>query len=411
MGKTVIALKVCQVLEARTLVIAPLSVCLVTWPDEIEKWGHFRGLTYRVLHGKTKQLANEQIDILNPEGLKWLGSQDLKNRYDMLIIDESTKFKNWSAKRTKTLRKLIPDFNRRYILTGTPTPNSLLDLFPQIYLMDGGQTLGKYITHYRKKYFIPNVMPSFIKWEIKPGAEKQIQEKVNSAVFRLDADTHLDLPSLIYNDVPVCLPQKANHTYKAMKKELAAEIGGKNVLAASAATAYGKCRQIASGGLYDEDRKVLDIHTAKIEALKDLIDDLHGKNVLVAYNFKFELEMLKKHFPNSRYIDGTTKNADSVKTIRRWNEKKVPLLVVQSSTISHGVNLQQGGNDIVWFSLTDNPETYEQFNRRIYRQNVVGTVRVHHILAKGTLDRMILGRLRNKAERQKSLLDSLKAEI
>lgn len=414
MGKTAVALDIIRILQARALVIAPLRVCFTTWPNERWKWQQFNPLTHTILHGKNKtlELPQARIELMNPEGVFWLAEQEIEGRWDILIVDESTKFKNWTAKRTKLLRKMLKYFPRRYILTGTPTPNSLMDLFSQIYILDGGRALGKYITHYRRNYFNEVGYIKFRKYELRNGAETEIYDKIKPRAFRLDSKDYLNLPPLVYNNIPVVLDSDSQEIYDGMERELATELQYATILAGSAAVAYGKCRQIASGGLYDENKECHQIHKAKIEALTDLLEELHGKPVLVGYNFKFELEMLQKAFGRRlEHIDGKTTAKRSTAILDRWNARKIEILACQAGTVSHGVNLQDGGNDLVWYSPTDNPETYEQFNQRVYRQGIKGTVRIHHLIVKGTVEELILERLGNKAARQERLLDALKRKV
>jgi len=409
MGKTSVALSLIKLLGKKALIIAPLRVCYTSWPNEISKWNQFNNLEYKILHDKNKNFKNKkQIEIINPEGLKWLFENNLKNKYDILIVDESTKFKNWTAKRTKLLKYQLQFFDRRYILTGTPTPNSLMDLFSQIYILDQGELLGKYITHYRNKYFTANQFMKFTTYDLKAGADKLIEEKIKPITFRLDSKDYLDLPPLIYNNIYFELSKDVYKVYRSMEKDLSAKISDVLTLAGSAAIAYGKCRQIVSGKLYDDKQNVINIHKEKIEALKDLIEELHGKPVLVSFCFKHEKIAFKQHFKNIEFIDGTVSAIQSRSIIARWNRKEIPILFCHPKSVAHGLNLQEGGNDIVHFSITDNYEEYDQLNQRIYRQNVKGTVRIHHIIAKNTIDEIVLKRNQTKEKNQQSLLDALK---
>jgi SNF2 family DNA or RNA helicase len=405
-----------------TLIVAPLRVVYSVWQQEIQKWDNFQHLTSTKLHGARKGSKLERdrdIYLINPEGLNWL--LDKKVNFDNLIIDESSKFKSPKAKRFKLLKKHLDRFDRRYILTGTPTPKSLEDLWSQVYILDKGDALGKYITHYRNIYFNRTGFQNFIRYELKPGADDVIYRKVAPLVMRIDAKTHLDLPELVVNEIPVKMSPTAKKVYDGLKSQLCAEIEGNMHFVPSASGAYLACCQVANGALYEQEMQGFDVktlstfkelHKAKVDALADLVDELQGKPVLVAYRFRHDLARLVARFgAKTPHIGGDTTARESARIVERWNRGKIPLLLGNPQSMAHGLNLQGGGNDVVWFGLTDNYEDYTQFNGRVYRQGVGGQVRVHHIITQGTVDRVMLRRCRDKEARQESLFEALKNYI
>lgn len=421
LGKTVLTLSAIRFLLDigeidRVLIIAPILVCYNVWPQEIEKW-NFK-LTHTILHGKKKnELLKNKTDIhlINPEGLFWFFSQVTKiKKRVMLVIDESSKFKNPSGKRFKLLKKFIPQFKRRVILTGTPAPNSLMDLFSQIFIIDRGKTFGRFITHFRNHYFYI-VNPKFYTYAPKEFAEKDIQKKTAPLIMRINQKDWLDLPDIIYNYIRVRLPHKAQKNYDEIEKEFLTQIDDQQIHALNAGSAYRSLHQIANGGLYSPLeqpkialRRAFRIHDIKTETLKDLTSELQGKPLLCAYMYHHDLARIRAGLGmNIPYIGQGVDTDLRTKYLIEWNAKKIPLLLVQIATVSHGVNLQAGGNDLCFYSLTDDLEAYEQLIRRLYRQGITGAVRIHHIIAKNTVDEAILIRLRRKSKRQNALLDAI----
>jgi SNF2 family DNA or RNA helicase len=441
LGKTTITLMVQNVLKQvkpnrSTLIIAPKSVVLTTWPEEIQKWQNFKHLTFKVLHGKDKEKRlQEKADIylINPEGIPWLFGGVLKKYYKFfpfywLVVDESTKFKTPHQPRAKPpkgvrfkfLKDHLPLFRRRTILTGTPTPNSIMDIYNQIYILDLGKTLGDNYYKFRKKYFYTEPYKEHT-WIPFPGTEEKIQDKIKPMVLRLDANDHLDLPEIVYNDIYVDLPPHTQKVYDEVEKHLFTELDDEGLVIGSEVSKYNCCRQIASGGLYKpldfmdvkppKNRKIFEIHNAKTEVLKNIMDELHGKPVLTAYHYKFTVPHVKAFLkaPQTPYIGAGLKGSEIPKIVKKWNEGAIPLLLGHPASMGHGLNMQYGpGNTVVWFSIPDNFENYDQLNRRIYRQGVKNRVIIHHLVARGTIEEMIIKRLRDKESRQKSLLDSLK---
>jgi SNF2 family DNA or RNA helicase len=401
-------------------IIAPLKVCLLVWPLEVEKWANFNGLTVRVLHGTKKdKLITEEADIyiLNPDGLEWFSKHtDEIYENSMLVIDESTKFKHSNTKRFKTLKKLLPLFCRRYILTGSPIPNGMLDLFGQIYILDEGASLGRYITHYKQKFFYPSGYNGY-DWQLGDGMDEVIFKKIKPLIHRLDAKDHLTLPPLIIKDVVVELPKSAMKIYKDIEKEFITELKEGTIIANNAAVASSKCRQVANGGVYFSDpetglfaKEYMHIHDEKIKACIDLVEELSGRPALIAYETKHDLARLQKAFPKAPSIGGHTKSKDVIKFEKDWNNNKIPVGLVQPASVAHGLNLQEGGEAIIWHSLTYNLEFYEQLYQRVYRQGQKKTVYMYHIIAKGTIDPVILRAIASKDEEQKSFLQIMKDE-
>lgn len=421
LGKTSITLAWIRLLKMlglaeKTLIIAPLRVVYSVWPREIQKWDQFQDLKVSIVHGsptqRTKALATPaDIYLINPEGIEWLANYfKLKTMdFQTLVVDESSKFKQWGAKRTKALKKLIPSFKRRLILTGTPSPRSIEDLFSQMFIVDQGDALGTAITKFQNRYFYRGGYSGYERIPHK-GAKEEIESLISHACLRMDAKDHLDLPSLLVNDVWVDLPPEVLKAYKTLERKMFLEIENAGTITPmNAGAKYLSCKQLANGGIYDADRTAHHIHTAKVEAIKDLVEELNGKPVLIAFQYKHDLERLRATFGNIAHIDGsvTAKHTDAL--VEKWNRGDLPILAVQPQALSHGVNMQAGpGRDIVWMGLTDDLEVYLQLNARIHRQGVTGQVRVHRVLANRTVDVAVKNRIESKDSSQKSFLDALK---
>lgn len=420
LGKTSITLAWLRLLKMlglsrKVLIVAPLRVVYSVWPAECKKWDQFADLRTVIVHGTATQrmaaLATEgDIYLINPEGLTWLENH-FKNRnlpFDVLVVDESSKFKNWSSKRTKAIKRLIRRIDKRLILTGTPSPAGLEDLFAQVFIADGGESLGTSITKFRTRYFFRGGYGGY-KWTPVQGAQDQIERKISGCCLRLSAADHLDLPELLINDIWVDLPDLIRKAYKKLEREMFLQLEEEGELTASNAGAkYLMCRQLASGGVYDGEKKPVHVHTTKIDAAMDIMEELQGKPVLLAFQFRHDLERIRKAIPKCPSIDGRTSGVEADWLIQRWNEGQLPVLAVQPQSLSHGINMQAGpGRDIIWLGLTDNLETYLQLNARIHRQGVTGGVRIHRILARRTVDEAVRERLESKDASQTALLDAL----
>jgi SNF2 family DNA or RNA helicase len=403
-----------QGLVERMLVVAPLRPAYSTWPGEAEKWEDFGDLKVVILHGpdKAKALCSDyDVAVINPEGLEWLWMASAKiDLPEMLVVDESTRFKHTNTKRFKTLKKMLGRFTRRYILTGTPAPNGLLDLFGQVYLLDLGHSLGQYITHYRINYFDQVGFGGYT-WVPRKGAEEAIYDKLRPLVIRMSADDYLDLPELVYNKVEVTLPPPVMKVYRDMENVMIAELETDTVVAANAAAATGKCRQIANGGAYianGDKRDTTHIHTEKIDAVEEIVEELQGKPCLIAYEYDHDRVRLQERFGDVPYIGGGVSPARFAQIERDWNLGKIPILLAQPQSVAHGLNLQGTGAAVIWHSLTWDLENYEQFIRRVWRQGQKERVVVHHIIAKNTIDEVILKMLNKKDRTQRALLAALK---
>ena len=439
LGKTPTNLSVIKLLQSMgkinsALVIAPLRVCHSVWPKEAKKWKNFQHLSVGILHGPNKNnVLQEKHDIymINPEGIKWLLTDGLHNKrnwpFDMLIIDESTKFKNPRAKRLRYLKTKLGKFKRRGILTGTPAPRSLIDLFAQIQILDEGKTFGKILGAFESRYFDPCGFKGK-ELKLKGGAEKAIYKKAAPYLLRMSAEEYLDMPELVINKVFVELPKDARRVYEELEKELFADIfsndGNDEISAVNASALYGKCHQVANGAVYkDQDplappksakeRGFHDLHNAKIDALREITDELAGKPALIAYNFNHDLEKLRHEFGGRAkkipYIGSGVSGPEGDKLVDKWNAGKIDKFFGHPASMGHGLNMQDAGNDVIFFSLCDDFENYEQFYRRVYRQGVKGKqVRVHLILAKDTVDEVIFNRIVKKDKTQKGFLDAMR---
>ena len=419
LGKTVTTLTAIDDLlflgEAnKILVIAPLRVAEDTWSTEVDKWDHLKHLKISKVLGNPKQrlqAMNKPADIYvtNRENTEWLVREYFdKWPFDMVVIDELSSFKSSKANRFRALRKVRPYFKRIVGLTGTPAPNSLIDLWPQLYLLDGGKRLGKTITSYREQYFKPGERNQYVvyKWNLKDGADKAIHDKISDICISMSAKDYLDLPERINREVVVKLPEVAEKLYKQMEKELIFELEGNDIVADTAAVLTNKLLQMANGAVYDENKNVQEIHNAKLEALGDIIEAANGKPVLVFYNYKHDCIRIKEYLKG--YKPKELKDSEDIKL---WNQGKIPVLLVHPASAGHGLNLQAGGNIIVWFGLTWSLELYQQANARLDRQGQTEHVIVHHLIAKGTVDEDVMRALSNKEINQAMLLEAVKARI
>lgn len=399
---------------SKVLVIAPKRVAEDTWTTEAGKWDHLQHLRIsRVLGNQIERQAalETEADVyaINRENVVWLVEQCRKSwPFDMIVVDELSSFKSNQAKRFKALKQVRPLASRFVGLTGTPAPNGLLDLWPQMYLIDRGERLGKNITGYRNRYFYPGKSNGYVvySYEPKPGAEEAIQKKVSDICISMKADDYLQMPELIVNDIPVYLSMREMERYQELEKEKLMDVDGEQITALNAASVYNKLLQMANGGVYTDDGNVVDIHSQKLEALAEILDTANGQSVLVFYNFRHDYERLMSAFKS--YKPRTLKGQ---KDIQDWNAGRIPLLLAQPASMGHGLNLQAGGHIIVWYGLNWSLELYQQANARLYRQGQKQGVIIHRLVAKGTVDEDVIKRLESKDATQDSLLDALKARI
>lgn len=418
LGKTVISLTAIADLlfdsfEAhRILVVAPLRMARDTWPAEIAKWEHLQHLTFAVCVGTPKErrtalMSGADITIINRENLGWLiDSSGFDFDYDMVIIDELSSFKNHKSKRFQSLMKVRPKVKRIIGLTGTPSSNGLMDLWAEFKLLDFGERLGRFITHYRNNYFIPDKRNGEIIYSYKPMpyAEDAIYRRISDITISMKSTDHLQMPELITSQYEVQLSEEETQRYEELKADFILELPEGEITAANAASLTGKLSQLANGAIYDDDGNIIEFHDRKLDALEDLIEAANGKPLLVAYWFKHDLQRIKKRF-NVREIK-------SSKDITDWNNGDIPVAVIHPASAGHGLNLQAGGSTLIWFGLTWSLELYQQTNARLWRQGQTsGTVVIEHIITKGTIDERILKALSLKEVTQNALIDAVKANL
>lgn len=421
MGKTVSTLTAVDELiflgeVSKVLVIAPLRVAEDTWRSEVQKWDHLKHLRISKILGNQKQRSiavNMPADIYvtNRENVDWLVKQYFnKWPFDMCVIDELSSFKSSKAVRFRSLKKVRPYFKRIVGLTGTPAPNSLIDLWPQVYLLDGGKRLGKTITSYREQYFRAGRRNQYVvyNWELREGADKAIHEKIGDICISMMAKDYLDLPERIDNEININLPENVVNRYKQLEKDLVLELGEDDITAANAAVLTNKLLQMSNGAIYSEDKNIIEIHEEKLKALLEIIEAANGKPVLIFYSFKHDLLRIIKYLKVNKLKAVELGGSDDIK---KWNNGEIPILLVHPASAGHGLNLQYGGNIIVWFGLTWSLELYQQANARLHRQGQKESVIIHHLVSKGTVDEDVIKALASKEVNQNTLLEAVKARL
>lgn len=401
----------------KVLVIAPLRVAKVTWSDEIKKWNNLSHLRYSIAVGTEKERvaalnADADIYIINRENVQWLVEKSgVPFEYDMVVIDELSSFKNWNSKRFKAFMKVRPRVKRVVGLTGTPSPNGMIDLFAQFKCLDMGARLGRFITQYRNCYFVPDRMNGQIvySYRLRPGAEKQIYDKISDITISMKALDHLKMPELIENRYPVYMDEKEAAMYDELRSDLILPYKeDESITAANAAALSGKLCQMANGAVYSESGDTAHIHDRKLDALEDIIEAAQGP-ILLCYWFKHDLERIEKKLQELKVSFDRITTEDS---IRKWNAGKLDVGLIHPASAGHGLNLQQGGNVIVWFGLTWSLELYQQTNARLWRQGQSNkTVVVQHIVTAGTIDEDILDALTSKDASQNRLINAVKAQL
>ena len=396
----------------RVLVIAPLRVARDTWPTEIAKWDHLRGLTVSVAVG-TKQdrlnalAASAMVTVINRENIPWLVGQYGDGwPFDMVVIDELSSFKNHRAKRFTALVKVRPHVKRWVGLTGTPASNGLMDIWAQFRLLDGGERLGRFITRYRERWFTPDKRNGMQVFTYKPreGAEDEIYDAIADMTLSMRTTDHLQLPELTVTTMPVKLEPKERKVYEQLKADLVLQLGEATIDAANAAALSGKLLQLASGAIYTGDGEWTAVHDRKLDALEDLVEAANGNPLLVAYWFTHDRERIIARFPQARELKTS---AD----IEAWNKGAITLALIHPASAGHGLNLQAGGHLLVWFSLTWSLELYQQTNARLYRQGQLEPVTITHLVAEGTLDEAVLKALDAKDATQAALIDAVATEL
>ncbi|EGQ3331733.1 DEAD/DEAH box helicase [Staphylococcus pseudintermedius] len=417
LGKTVSTLTAfsdLQLLDTnKMLVIAPLNVAKDTWADEIDKWEHLKHLRVSKVLGSPKQriaALNKEADIYvtNKENTKWLCDQYKKDwPFDMVVIDELSTFKNPSSQRFKAIRKKQPLIKRFVGLTGTPSPNSLLDLWAQVYLIDRGERLETSFSRYRERFFKPThqVSDHVFNWELRDGSEEKIYELIEDVCLSMKAGDYLDMPERIDAVQSVNLSSKERKLYDELEKHyiLESEEDG-TIVAQSGASLSQKLLQLSNGAVYTDDESVRHLHDRKLDKLEEIIEESQGQPLLVFYNFKHDKERIMERFDEVVTLDD-----ESYKD--RWIEGKVKILLAHPASAGHGLNLQKGGHIIVWFGLTWSLELYQQANARLYRQGQTHTTIIHHIMTDNTIDQKVYQALQNKELTQEDLMQAIKARI
>ncbi|AZU97912.1 SNF2 family protein [Vibrio phage LP.1] len=394
----------------KTLIIAPLRVANTTWHKELQSWEHTRHLTYRICTGSAKNrtsnlMRDADVYVINRENVKWLVDYyGDKWPFDFVVIDESSSFKSSKSQRFKSLRKVGKYINRMVQLTGTPSPNGLLDVWAQIALLDNGERLGRNMTAYKQRYFTSDYMG--YKYTPIENAKTVIYQKLEDLVLTMKAEDYLDLPDRIDTVVEVELKPGALKEYTEFEREFVLQLEGEDVVAFNAAALANKLLQYANGALYlDETKRYKTIHEEKLDALAGIVEDNPNENILVAYNYKFDLEKLQERFPQAVVM------SKSGAEVEQWNEGKIKILLAHPASAGHGLNLQKGGNLIVWYGLNWSLELYQQFNARLHRQGQERPVTIAHIVTRGTIDEKVMLAIESKAETQEELIQALKAQL
>lgn len=423
LGKTAITLSAIKRLKyemwcvSKVLIIAPKKVAESTWTKEAAKWSQLGVLRFAFVLGTAAQrrrALEEKADIylINRENTQWLVNYYGHNwPFDMVVLDESSSFKNHQAKRFKALKLQRSRINRIVELTGTPNPRSLMDLWAQLYLLDGGKRLGRTISAYRDAWFVPDKRnrTTIFSYAPKAGATEDIYNRISDICISMKSEDYLELPDLIYDDIPVQLDAAAQKAYNRLERDTLLQVDDETVITAgTAATLRGKLLQLCNGAVYDEDGNVITVHDCKMEALLETVEQLNGQHAIICYNFRHDrarlIEALKATPLRVEVYEG-------VEQEEAWNAGNIDLLLVQPASCGYGLNLQAGGHHIIWFGLNDSLELYQQTNKRLHRQGQPYPVIVHHLLVQGGTDEDVIKSLNGKANVQDSLLEALKVRI
>lgn len=397
---------------AKVLVIAPLRVARDTWTAELQKWDHLKCFTYATVIGSVSEREaalrkKAHIYLINRENVSWLIEESgFPFDFDMIVIDELSSFKSYQSKRFRSLLRVRPTVKRIVGLTGTPAGNGLTDLWAEFRILDLGKRLGRFITHYRNRYFLPDKRNGMTVYSYKPlpGAEDAIYRQISDITVSMKAVDHLDMPECIFNDVTVSLSEEERQKYDTLRNDLILSLGEDEIDASNAASLSNKLSQMANGAVYGEDKTVHRIHDRKLDALEDLIEAANGKPVLVAYWYRHDLERIRARF----CVREIRTSAD----ISDWNAGKIPVAVIHPASAGHGLNLQAGGSTLIWFGLTWSLELYLQTNARLWRQGQTAkTVVIHRIVAEGTVDELMLKALDRKEQSQNSLIDAVRVML
>lgn len=423
LGKTIITLTAIDELKlnmfevSRVLVIAPKKVAESTWFREAEKWDHLKLLKFSAVLGSEKKRINAlntsaDIYVINRENIPWLVDYYRNDwPFDMVVIDEFSSFKNHQAKRFKALKLVLGKIKRLVGLTGTPAPNGLKDIWAQIYLLDQGERLGKNITAFRERYFnfyrYGNNL--YGEYELKQGSDKSIMDRIADICVSMKAEDYLELPDVVDNIIRVELDAKARKQYEELEKQMILELNSlEEITVANAAALSNKLLQLSNGAVYDEKRNVHEIHKCKIERFMELVEELNGKSALVFYSFKHDLHRMKSALVKSGL---RVRELKTVQDEKDWNSGKIDILLAHPASAAYGLNLQDGGNHVVWFGLNWSLELYQQANKRLHRQGQKEKVIIHHLVCSNTRDEDVMKALQSKGDVQEELLQSLKARI
>ena len=423
LGKTAITLSAIKRLKYemwcvnKVLVIAPKKVAESTWGREAAEWKQLNCLRFSFVLGTAEQrrrALSETADIylINRENTQWLVNY-YKHEwpFDMVVLDESSSFKNHQAKRFKALKLERSRINRIVELTGTPNPRSLMDLWAQVYLLDGGKRLGRTISAYRDTWFVPDKRnrTTIFSYAPKPGATEEIYNCISDICISMKSEDYLELPELIYDDIPVKLSPAAQKAYNRLERDTLLEVDDETVITAgTAATLRGKLLQLCNGAVYDEDGNVINVHDCKIEALLETVEQLNGQHAIICYNFRHDKARLIEALQATRLRVEVYEGKDQEQA---WNAGEIDLLLVQPASCGYGLNLQAGGHHLIWFGLNDSLELYQQTNKRLHRQGQPYPVIIHHLLVQGGTDEDVIKSLNGKANVQDSLLEALKVRI
>lgn len=417
LGKSVITLTALNdlmldsFLIRKALVVAPLRVARDTWPSEMCKWDHLKGLTYSVVVGTEQERRaalwrKADVYIVNRENLQWLVERSgMPFDYDMVVIDELSSFKSYQAKRFRSLMKVRPSVKRIVGLTGTPSSNGLMDLWAEFRVLDMGQRLGRFITAYREAYFRPDKRNGATVYSYKPlkGAEDAIYDRISDITISMRTADYLRLPECVINEVHVEMDDEERKAYERLRDDMVTSLEGKVIDAANAASLSGKLLQMANGAVYDEEGKAVHLHDRKLDCLEDLIEGMNGKPALVAYWYRHDAERIKARFD--------VREIKSSKDIEDWNEGRIPVAIIHPASAGHGLNLQQGGSTLIWFGLTWSLELYQQTNARLHRQGQRESVVIHHIICMDTIDEDVMRALRRKERTQDALIDAVRVNL
>lgn len=423
LGKTVITLTALERLiydsfeVAKVLIIAPLRVARDTWKEEAEKWEHLKYLRLSVMVGSEKERlaalkAKADIYVINRENVEWLvNTMGSSFDFDTVVVDELSSFKSYSSKRFKALMRIRPKVKRIIGLTGTPASNGLMDLFAEFKVLDMGERLGRFITGFRNEYFTPDKRNQNIIFSYKPrpGAEERIYEKIADITISMKALDYLAMPEKIENTIQVCMSAEEDRKYKELKDELVVELQGEEVTALTAGSLASKLMQAASGAVYKDGDKYVPFHEKKLDALEERIEALNGQSALVAYWFKFDKERIEKLLKKMGVSYAFLDSSDGIKA---WKERKVQVGLIHPASAGHGLNIQTGGNTLIWYTVPWSLELYEQTVARLWRQGQKeGTVVIEHIVTKGTIDERILKAISRKELTQSALMAAVKADL